>query len=230
MIILSHNTLGSISTLRSHWNNFTGHNHIENPSARTVALQTHLGRITANLNCEEMAAHPRKSQNLDTITTQRWLGIQKDSVVELYGFSDASQKAMAAVLYIKSTTLPSHSTSSILISKTKVAPPKRLSIPRLELGAAVLLTKLAKHVLDNSRLLISYIHLWIDAKVALTWISSHPVNSYELLDESCSHVSDSRQRARLTMNQNSLLISSARQNSSGSRKFKKFTSTQNSLC
>ena len=95
-------------------------------------------------------------------------------MVEIHDFSDASQQAMAAVLYIKTTTHDSHSTSEFLISKTKVAPLKRLSIPRLELGAAVLLTKLAKHVLDHSRLPISQIHLWTDARVALTWIRSHP--------------------------------------------------------
>ena len=89
--------------------------------------------------------------NLDTIFIPRWLGIQKESVVELHGFSDASQQAMAAVLYIKSTSLTA-STSSFLISKTKVATLERLWIPRLELGATVLLTKLAKHVLDNSKL------------------------------------------------------------------------------
>ena len=89
--------------------------------------------------------------NLNTITISRWLGIQEDPVLGIHGFSDASQQAMAAVLYIKTTTLTSHSTSSFLISKTKVAPLKRLSIPRLELGAAVLM-KLGKHVLDNSRL------------------------------------------------------------------------------
>ena len=87
--------------------------------------------------------------NLDTISIPRWLGIQEESVVELHGFSDASQRTMAAVLYIMSTSLTAGSTSSFLISKTEVAPLKRLSILRLELGAAVLLTKLAKHVLDN---------------------------------------------------------------------------------
>ena len=84
--------------------------------------------------------------NLDKISIPRWLGIQENSFVELHGFSDASQQAIAAVLYIKTKTLTSHSTSDILISKTKVASLKRLSIPQLELGAAVLLTKLAKHV------------------------------------------------------------------------------------
>ena len=94
--------------------------------------------------------------------------------MELHGFSDASQQAMAAVLYIKTKTLTSHSNSEFLMSKTKAAPLKRLSIPRLELGATVLLTNLAKHILNNSRLPISQIHLWTDARVALTWIRSHP--------------------------------------------------------
>ena len=83
-------------------------------------------------------------------------------------------KAMATVQYINSTLLASGSTLSFLISKTKVAPLKRLPIPALELGAAVLLTKLANHVLDNSKLPISHIHLWTDAKAALIWIRSLP--------------------------------------------------------
>ena len=57
--------------------------------------------------------------NLDTIFIPRRLGIQEESVVELHGFSDASQQAMAAVLYIKSTSLTDGSTSSFLISKKK---------------------------------------------------------------------------------------------------------------
>ena len=69
---------------------------------------------------------------LDKISVPMWLGIQENSIVELHGFSDASQQVMAAVL----STFASHSTSKFLISKTKVAPLKRLSIPRLELGAA----------------------------------------------------------------------------------------------
>ena len=104
----------------------------------------------------------------------RWLGVQDESVVELHGFSDTSQQAMATVLYIKSPSLISGSTSLFLISKTKVAPLKRLSIPMLVLGATVLLTKLAKHVLHNSKLPISHIDLCTYAKIALTWISSHP--------------------------------------------------------
>ena len=112
--------------------------------------------------------------NLDTISIPKWLGIQEESVVELHGFSDSLQQAMAAVLYIKSTSLTSGSTSSFLISKTEVTPFERLSRPRLELGAAVLLTKLAKHVLDNSKLPILLVHLWTHVKVALTWIISQP--------------------------------------------------------
>ena len=57
--------------------------------------------------------------NLDTISIPRWLGIQEESVVKLHGFSDGSQQAMAAVVYIKSTSLTDGSTSSFLIQRLR---------------------------------------------------------------------------------------------------------------
>lgn len=75
------------------------------------------------------------------LSLPRWLNTLGLSTVELHGFSDASQLAMFAVVYI---TVRSPSTGvqmAPVYSKTKVAPLKRLTIPRLELTAAPLLAK-----------------------------------------------------------------------------------------
>ena len=53
--------LSEVSTLRSYQNHLTGNNHIEMPPTKTVATLSLIGRTTAKLNCEEMAAHPRRS-------------------------------------------------------------------------------------------------------------------------------------------------------------------------
>ncbi|XP_011883910.1 PREDICTED: uncharacterized protein LOC105571052 [Vollenhovia emeryi] len=110
---------------------------------------------------------------LADISIPRWLGLEKNSTVELHGFSDASQLAMAAAVYLKVST--THGTRVTLVcSKTKVAPLKRLTIPRLELTAAVLLTKLARYVRDQLHLTNVPVFLWTDSSVTLTWLHSHP--------------------------------------------------------
>ncbi|XP_046145552.1 uncharacterized protein LOC114881846 [Osmia bicornis bicornis] len=85
--------------------------------------------------------------SLARLSIPRWFNTHNNSTVELHGFSDASQLAMAAVIYI---TVFSSSTDlkvmSLVCSKTKVAPLKKLTIPRLELTAALILAKLLKFV------------------------------------------------------------------------------------
>ena len=71
--------------------------------------------------------------------------------IQLHGFADASIKAYGAVVYIRSTYSHHPPTLALVTSKTKVAPLTPMTIPRLELCGAVLLTKLltsVKNALD----------------------------------------------------------------------------------
>ncbi|XP_071579349.1 uncharacterized protein [Temnothorax nylanderi] len=85
--------------------------------------------------------------SLARLSIPRWFNTTSSSIVDLHGFSDASQFAMAAVIYLTAYTPSTGTQSTFICSKTKVAPLKRLTIPRLELTAALLLAKLMKHVL-----------------------------------------------------------------------------------
>ncbi|XP_024891955.1 uncharacterized protein LOC112467525 [Temnothorax curvispinosus] len=79
---------------------------------------------------------------------------------------------MAAVVLI--TVYGSNgATISLVCSKTKVAPLKRLTIPRLELTAALLLSRLMQYVQATLKLNVTATHLWTDSVVTLTWIKSH---------------------------------------------------------
>ncbi|XP_024879651.1 uncharacterized protein LOC112459662 [Temnothorax curvispinosus] len=79
---------------------------------------------------------------------------------------------MAAVVYI--TVHGSNgATISLVCSKTKVAPLKRLTIPRLELTAALLLSRLMQYVQATLKFNVTETHLWTDSVVTLTWIKSH---------------------------------------------------------
>ena len=65
--------------------------------------------------------------------------------VELHGFSDSSQIAYSAVIYVRFKVNGAYFLK-LLASKTKVAPLMKTSIPRLELLACLLLTKLMNTV------------------------------------------------------------------------------------
>lgn len=112
-------------------------------------------------------------ETIKTISIPRWLGIHKNGSLEIHGFSDASQLAMAAVVYLKVTS-PEGVSIALVCSKTKVAPLKGLTIPRLELSAAVLLAKLTRYTLDQLKLKNVPVYLWTDSSVSHVWIRSHP--------------------------------------------------------
>ena len=94
-------------------------------------------------------------------------GVQERVVsCSLHGFGDASSKAYAAVIYLHVTTTTG-SYVKFVASKSRVAPAKELSIPRLELLAALVLARLIEHVKEalQLELAITDITCWTDSKV-----------------------------------------------------------------
>ncbi|XP_076659958.1 uncharacterized protein LOC143363235 [Halictus rubicundus] len=60
------------------------------------------------------------------------------------------------------------------MGKTRVAPIKPQTIPRLELSGAVLLARLMVSLQSEMKLAEVAVHAWTDSTVALAWIRSHP--------------------------------------------------------
>ena len=75
--------------------------------------------------------------SLARLSIPRWFNTWRDSTVEIHGFSDASQLAMSAVIYLVVHSPSTGAISTLVCSKTRVAPLKRLTISRLELTAAI---------------------------------------------------------------------------------------------
>ena len=94
--------------------------------------------------------------------------------LELHGFSDASERAYAAVIYLRMTNTVGEIQTSLVIAKTKVAPIKRLTIPRLELCGAHLLEQLLHHVRQVFQLPLSSIYAWTDSTIILNWLIGNP--------------------------------------------------------
>ncbi|XP_071653077.1 uncharacterized protein [Temnothorax longispinosus] len=105
----------------------------------------------------------------------RWLHTgSSSSRLEIHGFADASERAYAAVIYLKASTDGGRSVVTLLTAKSKVAPVKRVTLPRLELSAAAMLTRLAAKAQETLKLVVSQIHLYSDSEVTLAWIRGHP--------------------------------------------------------
>lgn len=121
------------------------------------------------------------------------LGDTPNPIITLHGFSDASEKAYGACIYLVSYDPHTQGwNSSLLCAKSKVAPLKQVSLPRLELCAALLLSHLYKKVRNTISLIVKESFLWTDSTIALAWISDQP---YRWTQFVANRVSDIQQNS-----------------------------------
>ncbi|GFT18515.1 uncharacterized protein TNCV_1708301 [Trichonephila clavipes] len=115
-------------------------------------------------------------ENINNIEIPRRILIAFPEVIEIHGFADASERCYGAAVYCKSKNLRSETLVRLITSKSRVAPIKSLTIPRLELCAAVLLAKLVKRVVAALQLETAELYLWSDSMIVLAWLRKEPMD------------------------------------------------------
>ena len=93
----------------------------------------------------------------------------KPAVVQIHGFSDASERAFAAVIYLRTIYENGTIDVNLIASKAKVAPTKKQTIPRLELLGATILARLESNISKALSLNVQEFY-WVDSTATLFWI------------------------------------------------------------
>ena len=123
--------------------------------------------------------HARRWQEWRTLMTQNSVKIPRCMVwnhedrATLHVFSDASELACCVVAYRVETGYGG-SRVAFVAAKTKVAPLRPLSIPRLELQAALMAARLADSIKKESTATYARTCYWTDSSTVLCWLRTDP--------------------------------------------------------
>ena len=90
---------------------------------------------------------------------------------QLHIFCDAGEQAFASVVYIRVETQTGTNVAFVM-ARTRVAPLKPMSIPRMEFKGAVMASRLADTIKNEHDLTFDRTVFWTDSKTVMSWITS----------------------------------------------------------
>ena len=93
-----------------------------------------------------------------------------DSFHELHHFSDASEKAYGSCSYLRSINKCGEINTALVFSKSRVAPIKNVTIPRLELQAALLSARVDAMLRQEMSIELARSYFWSDSEITLKYI------------------------------------------------------------
>ena len=113
-----------------------------------------------------------KLSQLSCITVPRYFmgNIESSSSIVIHGFGDASTKAYGAAVHIWCVDEAGHISAHLVMSKSRVAPTTTVSLPRLELLAALTNARLLKFDAESLTLKKDRVVCWTESMVTLQWI------------------------------------------------------------
>lgn len=111
-------------------------------------------------------------QTLGDVEVPRHVVIISPTDIQIHAFSDASERAYGTAIYLRSTNNEGQHAVHLICAKSKVAPIKTTTLPRLELCAAKLMTQLTERVRLNFNIPPGKVTYWTDSQIVLSWIQT----------------------------------------------------------
>ena len=114
----------------------------------------------------------RELKDLELVKIPRCLKDPSPKVEELsiHTFSDASENAYTAVVYARHVYEGGNITARMIMSKSRLAPLKAVSIPRLELLGALVGLRLTRQVCSALKIPTNGVTYWVDSMNVGYWI------------------------------------------------------------
>ncbi|KAJ0177755.1 hypothetical protein K1T71_006628 [Dendrolimus kikuchii] len=120
---------------------------------------------------KEYLSSIKSLSSLNNIKIPRWFSNIHSFSTEIHTFTDASERAYGACVYIRNVGEDGTICVRLLNSKNRVAPIKPTTIPKLELCGALLGTRLCRKVQNSLTIPISRCYFWSDSTIVLGWLS-----------------------------------------------------------
>ena len=111
----------------------------------------------------------------ESVELLKWYGDYRNSdKVKFHGFADASLKGYGCCMYVRFRKKDGLYHVSLVSAQSRVAPIKSQSIPRLELQATLLLTKLVDKVYKELKVILTIdsVTLYTDSNITISWIKT----------------------------------------------------------
>ncbi|XP_018361400.1 PREDICTED: uncharacterized protein LOC108760103, partial [Trachymyrmex cornetzi] len=182
------NTNEEVSTLGMLWNTKTDdlQYHIDPSDHTRITKRSMLSRVwQLDLAWDEtvpMSLHTawtRFASQLSAVgelKVPRYVACKNAVSIQIHGFSDASEKAYGACVYLRVAGPQGQISTRLLCSRSRVAPLKAITLLRLELCGAVLLAQLMDKVLRAVRFEPEAIYCWTDSTIVIHWIRATDKN------------------------------------------------------
>ena len=90
----------------------------------------------------------------------------------MHVFCDASERVYGAVAYLQTKDRHDNTHVSFIMARSRIAPKRQLSIPRLELCAALSGAQLASFLSSELTIPLLSVTLWTDSTTVLSWLTS----------------------------------------------------------
>lgn len=132
---------------------------------------------------------------LNNLRIERFVLSPRTTSLQYHFFSDASKRAYGACCFLRSTDTSGAVKVALLTARSKVAPLKQQSIPRLELCGALLATELYQKV-TSALEIPGETFFWVNSMTVISWLKSTPstwttfvanrVSKIQLATQKCS--------------------------------------------
>lgn len=119
------------------------------------------------------------------------MSLSQAKCVELCIFSDASMKAICAVSYLKVMARDDTTEVGFVLGKARLAPQPELTIPRLELCAAVMAVEMSEVICEEIDHPINKISFYTDSKVVLGYIYNQSRRFYVYVNNRVRRIRES---------------------------------------